>query len=276
MASSSHRLGHSTNLVGLPTRLLGSVTFNDHPPEVHIANVRETNSRLFEMLGRSDGPADAADAFYKYMVAVFGTDPEQQVLDEPVTSRRGWARPYRFSFLRLLIGWGYDASSPEAAVLKGWVESRFGLLPTFHKEEITGFDTPAWNTYEEERMAAAFHRNAIHLQLDLLYEYCQWALSTHILPGRRHLRLHRGVTSFDEHQMIRWIDRTTAVVRLNNLSSFSIDREVADCFGDTILTVDVPVVKVLFFNTLLPFYPLKGEGEYLVIGGDYLVNASRL
>lgn len=275
MEPSSHRLGHSTNLVGLPTRLLGSVAFNDHPLEMHIGHIRETNRQLFEMLGQSDGPADAADAFYKYMVAMFGADPEQQVPEDQASGRRGWARPYRFSFLRLLIGWGYDASSPEGAVLKGWVESRFGLLPTFHKEAISGFDTPAWDAYEEERMATEFHRNAIHLQLDLLYEYCQWVLSTHILPGRRHLKLYRGVTSFDEHQMLRRIDRDTAVVRLNNLGSFTTDRDVADCFGDTILTVAVPVAKVLFFNTLLPFYPLKGEGEYLVIGGDYLVNVSR-
>jgi len=38
----------------------------------------------------------------------------------------------------------------------------------------------------------------------------------------------------------------------------------------------VPVAKVAYFNTLLPSVPLKGEGEYLVIGGDYQVTASYL
>jgi Dinitrogenase reductase ADP-ribosyltransferase (DRAT). len=275
MEPTPHPLGHSTNLVGLPTGLLGSVAFNDFPPDIHIVNVRETNPQLFEMLARSDGLADAGDAFYKYMVAVFGADPEQHDAEDEGRGRRGWARPYRSSFLRLLIGWGYDASGPEGAVLKGWVESRFGLFPTFHKEVIASFDGPAWEAYEEERMAAAFHGNAIHSQLDLLYEYCQWALATHVAPGQRHLTLYRGVNFFEEHQIVERIDRRTAVMRLNNLGSFTRDPEVADCFGDTVLTVRVPVAKIAFFNTLLPFYPLKGEGEFLVIGGDYLVHTNR-
>lgn len=272
----SRFIGHSTNLVGLPSGLLSSPVFNDHPVELHIADVRETNRQLFEMLGLSEGMADAADAFYKYMAAVFGADPEQQVDEEEAKSRRGWARPYRFSFLRLLIGWGYDSSSPEGAVLKGWVESRFGLAPTFHKQAIASFDSPAWSVYEEQRMASDFHRNAIHSQLDLLYEYCQWALLRHVAPERSHLTLYRGVTSFDEHPVIERTGRESAVVRLNNLTSFTTERDVADCFGDTILTVEAPAVKVLFFNALLPFYPLKGEGEFLVIGGDYRVKISRM
>jgi hypothetical protein len=44
----------------------------------------------------------------------------------------------------------------------------------------------------------------------------------------------------------------------------------------TILTARVPVHKIVFFNTLLPVHPLKGEGEYLVIGGEYRVTASTL
>jgi NAD+---dinitrogen-reductase ADP-D-ribosyltransferase len=63
------------------------------------------------------------------------------------------------------------------------------------------------------------------------------------------------------------------LIRLNNLVSFSCDRSIADCFGDTILTVRVPVCKVLFFNDLMRSHPLKGEGEYLVIGGEYRVTA---
>jgi NAD+--dinitrogen-reductase ADP-D-ribosyltransferase len=56
--------------------------------------------------------------------------------------------------------------------------------------------------------------------------------------------------------------------------SFSFSRERADEFGAWILKAEVPVVKLLFFNDLLPRHPLKGEGEALVIGGDYLVSAS--
>ena len=92
--------------------------------------------------------------------------------------------------------------------------------------------------------------------------------------GETHLTLYRGVNSFDEHQIVERIDKHTVVMRLNNLTSFSSDRDIADCFGDTILTVRVPVAKVVFFNSLLSTHPLKGEGEYLVIGGEYRVTAS--
>jgi NAD+--dinitrogen-reductase ADP-D-ribosyltransferase len=49
---------------------------------------------------------------------------------------------------------------------------------------------------------------------------------------------------------------------------------MATWFGDYILEADVPAVKILFFSALLPRHALKGEGEVLVIGGDYLVTAS--
>jgi NAD+--dinitrogen-reductase ADP-D-ribosyltransferase len=264
------RLGHSTNMVGLATDLLGSDAFNEDPREIHLSGVREMNGGLFEMLGRADDLADAGDAFYKYMVAMFGIDPEQH---DGAAGRAGGPRRYRASFLRLLKGWGYDSNGPEGAVLKGWVESRFGLFPTFHKERISRFAGQGWISYVEEKMSSRFHNNSIYCQLDILYEFCQWALGRYVAPGERHLTLYRGVNSFDEHQIVTRIDRKTVVMHLNNLASFTSDRSVADCFGDVILTVRVPAVKVLFFNTLLATHPLKGEGEFLVIGGDYRVRA---
>ncbi|TAN57272.1 MAG: NAD(+)--dinitrogen-reductase ADP-D-ribosyltransferase [Magnetospirillum sp.] len=276
------QLGHSTNLVGLSTNLLGSAMFNDDPRELHISGVREMNRSMFEMLGFSESLADAGDAFYKYMVAMFGIDPEQYEhvgktgREDAAETARGNARRYRSSFLRLLKGWGYDSNGPEGAVLKGWVESRFGLFPTYHKEMITRFSTAGWVAYVEQKMSSRFHNNSIYCQLDMLYEFCQWALPRYAAPGRRHLTLYRGINAFDEHQMVERIDKKTVIMRLNNLASFSSDRGVADCFGDTILTVEVPVVKIVFFNTLLPVHPLKGEGEYLVVGGDYRVRADYL
>jgi NAD+--dinitrogen-reductase ADP-D-ribosyltransferase len=65
-------------------------------------------------------------------------------------------------------------------------------------------------------------------------------------------------------------------MRLNNLTSFSSDRDIAGCFGDTILAARIPVSKILFFNGLLSTHPLKGEGEYLVIGGECRVIAKYL
>ena len=266
-------IGHSTNLMGVPTDLLASCAFNDHPMRLHISGVREMNKSLFEMLAQAPDLPDAGEAFNCYMMAMFGIDPEQR--DDTVNPVTGATRRrYRSSFLRLIKGWGYDSNGPEGAVLKGWVESRFGIFPTFHKEIIQRVSSRAWTTFVEQKMSSRFHSNSIYTQLDLLFEFCQWALERLAAPGRTHLTLYRGIHAFDEHQVVERIDRRTVLMRLNNLSSFTSDRDIAGCFGDTILTVQVPVSKVAFFNTLLSTHPLKGEGEYLVIGGEYRVTAS--
>ncbi len=269
---SGHAIGHSANLMGMPTDLLASCAFNDHPAPLHISGVREMNRSLFEMLGQATDVQEAGEAFACYMMAMFGVDPELR--EGP--RGPGGTRRYRSSFLRLIKGWGFDSNGPEGAVLKGWVESRFGIFPTFHKDIIRRISTGAWTTYVEEKMSSRFHNNAIYIQLDLLFEFCQWVLAHFAAPGETHLTLYRGINSFDEHQVVEQIDKHTVVMRLNNLTSFSCDREIADCFGDTILTARVPVAKVLFFNTLFSTHPLKGEGEYLVIGGEYRVTASYL
>ncbi|MBF0334298.1 MAG: NAD(+)--dinitrogen-reductase ADP-D-ribosyltransferase [Alphaproteobacteria bacterium] len=261
--------GHSTNLVGVPTGLLVSAAFNEFPVPLRIAGVREMYSSMFEMLSQAEDPAEAGDVFQDYMCVIFGLDPEQRE-----KTAEGKRRRFRSSYLRLIKGWGYDTNSPEGAVLKGWVESRFGLFPTFHKEPIRRFGSPAWIGYIEEKMSSRFHNNAIHTQLDLLYEFCQFALARFHSVGRRHLTLYRGVNDFEEHLLVERIDKRVVVVRVNSLVSFSSDRTIAEQFGDYILEARVPVCKVLFFNQLLPTAPLKGEAEYMVIGGDYRVTTS--
>lgn len=265
-------VGHSTNLVGLPTSLLASAAWNAHPSDLHINGVREMNPQFFEMLGRAEDLDDAARAFHLYMQAIFGLEPEQQ---ERQTEKRDSVRRFRSSYLRLLKGWSYDSNAREGAVLKGWVESRFGLLPTFHKEPIVRFSTPAWMSYIEEKMSSRFHNNAIFTQLDIMYEFCQWALRRFVAEkDARHITLYRGVNDFSEHPVVERRSKRDVVVRLNSLMSFTSERDIAECFGDTILEAAVPLSKVVFFNTLLPVHPLKGEGEFLVIGGDFLVSAS--
>ncbi|MDR3493448.1 MAG: NAD(+)--dinitrogen-reductase ADP-D-ribosyltransferase [Ancalomicrobiaceae bacterium] len=264
-------IGHSTNLVSHSTAYLADAEFNDSPMPLHISGVREMNGPLFEMLDLAADLGEAGDAFSNYMLAMFGIDQEQR---EPATGPDG-RRRYRSSWLRLVKGWGYDSNSPEGAVLKGWVESRFGLFPTYHKGRIERISTGVWTTYVEEKMSSRFHNNSIMTQLDLLYEFCQLALARFAAPGQTHLTLYRGINDFDEHPIERRIDKRTVVMRLNNLSSFTKDRTIADCFGDIVLEVAVPVVKILFFNTLMATHPLKGEGEYLVIGGNFLVHTMR-
>ena len=258
-------IGHLTNFVGRPSEWLASCAFNEAPVPLHIWGVREMNPSLFSMLERAGDLAEAGEAFSCYMMAMFGLDPEQR----DVAS--GGKRRYRSSFRRLIEGWGFDSNGPEGAVLKGWVESRFGICPSFHKEIIERVSGRAWATYVEEKMSSRFHNNAIWVQLDLLFEFCQWAIQRFAFPGETHLTLFRGVNAFDEHWIVERTSRRDAVIRLNNLVSFSSDRGIASCFGDTILTARVPAGKILFFNSLLSSHPLKGEGEYLAIGGEFRV-----
>jgi NAD+--dinitrogen-reductase ADP-D-ribosyltransferase len=137
-------------------------------------------------------------------------------------------------------------------------------------------------------MGSRFHNNAIFSQLDLLYEFAQWSLGrwAELRQGGteqgapdgdgRGWRLYRGVNDFAEHPIVERIDRRRVVVRLNNLVSFTSERDIAGWFGSYILEARVPWPKILFFNRLLPRHPLKGEGEVLVIGGDYRVHAAYL
>ena len=60
-------------------------------------------------------------------------------------------------------------------------------------------------------------------------------------------------------------------MRLNNLVSFTGDEERAWEFGDTVWETRVPLGKIFFYSDLLPNSIMKGEGEYLVIGGEYRV-----
>ena len=264
-----HGIGHSTNLLGRSSEWLASCAFNDNPVPLHIEGVREMNRSLFDMLDQAGELREAGEAFTCYMMAVFAIDPEQREKARPSAGRRR----YRSSFLRLIEGWGFDSNGPEGAVLKGWVESRFGICPSFHKEIIEHVSTRAWVAYVEEKMSSRFHNNAVWVQLDLLFEFCQCAIGRFAYPGQTHLTLYRGINALDEHGIVERIDKRNAVIQLNNLVSFSSDRSIAGCFGDAILTARVPVSKILFFNGLLSSHPLQGEGEYLAVGGEYRVRA---
>lgn len=260
-------IGHSSNLVGVPTGLLASASFNEFPIPLSIRGVREAHAGLWESLKGTQTLAEAASRFHDYMGTTFALE----------TKRTG-ARRFHASYLQALEDWGYDSNIQAGAVLKGWVESRFGLFPTFHKEPIRRFNSPAWITYVEEKMSSRLNNNSIQTQLDLLYEFSQWALHRFVATGRKHLRLYRGANDLRDlkmsGQMVQNADGRTAIVRLNNLVSFTAHRSIADEFGDTIIEAEVPIVKILCFNALLEPHALQGESEYLVIGGDYRVRMS--
>ncbi len=255
--------GSGSNLVGVPTGLLASASFNAFPIPLSIRGVREAHAALFASLQQAESLEQAQRVFDGYMRETFE-------LEQP----RMAVRRFRASYLGVLEDWGFDANSQAGAVLKGWVETRFGLFPTFHKEPIRRFNSPAWITYVEEKMSSRFNNNGIQTQFDLLYEFCQWALFRFVAIGRKHLPLYRGTNDLRDRKLVQSIDARTAIVRLNNLVSFTSCRDTADQFGDTIIEAEVPVVKILCFDALLPAHTLRGESEYLVIGGDYRVCAS--
>ncbi len=247
-----------SNLTGIPSGLLNSAEFQAFPIPVHITGVRDSHQTLFQRLDRARDQREAGRIFQDYMAAVFDRA-------SGATSQRR----FKSSYLRLLRGWGYDSNSPEGAVLKSWVESRFGIAPTFHGQVISRLGDPAWVRYMTDKMAGRFDNNGIRLQLDLLFEFAQWSARRFLAPGQRHLRLYRGTNGFAEHPILWKTGMRHGIIRLNNLVSFSSDRQVASVFGDAILEIQVPLVKLLFFKGLVPCPALHAESEYLVVGGEY-------
>ncbi|THF65927.1 NAD(+) ADP-ribosyltransferase [Pseudothauera nasutitermitis] len=258
---------YTTNLVGVPAPLLASTAFNTHPRTLNIHGTRESHPGLFRLLAASRDQQSAAEIFGHYMALQFDlADPRREPAEAGHRSS---------SYVELLKGWAFDASSPQAAVLKGWVESRFGLVPMYHGERLARFPSAAWVRYLEEKYHSRFHNNCISLQLDALYEYCQWSLARFGRPGVRHLKLWRGSNDCEAQLLRGTLRGGRCVMRLNNLVSFSRSPQTAESFGDWLLEVRVPRVKLLCFPGLLGSRVLRSEGEYLVIGGDYTVRTHR-
>lgn len=114
-----------------------------------------------------------------------------------------------------------------------------------------------------------YNTNALEAQLDLLYAYGQYEQRRQ-QPAVTHLNLYRGFNRFSDDQVLAKPERRRWIVLLNNLSSFSVRRERAEEFGDHLLRAQVPLTKVFFYNRMLPGM-LKGEDEYVVVGGIYEV-----
>lgn len=255
------------NRCNLPAVILGSLTFQRHPTQLFIDGVAELHADLFRRLDAiADAPA-RAEAFRDYMTVHFRLEH----LDEAGLTD-GTAKRAKANWLRLLRGWSFDADGREGAVLKGWVESRFGLLPRFHAEPLRDFVGPAYRRYQEMRAAGLYGTNALEGQLDLLYAYCQYEFKRAGLDAP--IPLYRGINRISDHEVLRE-DGRRQVVLFNNLTSFTTSRERAGEFGDYIMETTIPPAKVFFHCRLLPGV-LKGEDEYLIVGGAYEVNLATL
>lgn len=254
--------GGSYNHCNLPPWVIASRHFNDHPQPIEIQGVRQANRFLFRKLDSVPTAEERGEIFNDYMSVKFQLHQWQNQATD--TARKS----LKNSYLRYLRGWMMDSNSVEGAVLKGWVESRIGLLPTYHKARIRGVHSEEYFQYALDRTKGSARTNAINSQLDLLYEYCQYELARKY-PAISSLALYRGVYDASEHDVLEFPSRREQTVRLNNLSSFTSDEERAWEFGFTVWEVRVPFAKIFFFNDLLPNSIMKGEGEYMVIGGEY-------
>jgi len=177
--------------------------------------------------------------------------------------------------VNLLRAWGADSNGQAGAVLKAWVESRFGILATYHNGRLADH-AGAREAFNLDRMRGSAKSIGVLMQLDLLYTFCQDELRRRF-PNIRWKTLYRGTHDPEEYS-IHGPNRQGAggrdiLVQLNNLSSFTSDSEVAWEFGSSAWEVVVPLPKIVFFSGLLPKSLLSGESEHLVLGGYYNVRA---
>lgn len=254
----------SFNYCNLPPWVIASRHFNDNPQPLEIQGVKEANRFLFEKLAGIASQEERAVVFNDFMSVKFQLHHWQ---DQATDTAR---KSIKNSYLRYLRGWMMDSNSVEGAVLKRWVESRTGITPTFHRARISGIHSEAYFDFSVDVMKGSARTNAIQSQLDLLYEYGQYELPRKY-PSQQTILLYRGTYDAMEHDIIEQVDKRRQIVRLNNLASFTSDEERAWEFGSTVWEVRVPLCKIFFYNDLLPGSILKGEGEYMVIGGEYLV-----
>jgi NAD+--dinitrogen-reductase ADP-D-ribosyltransferase len=258
---------HSLNRCNLPAQILGSLTFQQHPSPLTIDGVAELYATLFVALDEMASTEERARYFINYMSVRF----RLHALDEAGFDSEQRVDRSRANYQRLLRGWAFNPDGKEAAVLKGWVESRFGLTPRFHGAPIRSTREESYHHYLQHHAEGLYNTNALEAQLDLIYSYCQYELQ-HRQPASTHLTLYRGINRLDEFEQLD-IEGHERIVLLNNLNSFSSNRERAGEFGDYILSARVPREKIAFYAGLLPGV-LKGEEEYLVIGGVYEVSIS--
>ena len=257
------------NRCNLPAVILGSLTFQEHPTALVLDGVAELHADLFARLDRLTLAHQRAEVFRDYITVAFRLEhPEEIGFDEHAAPREGGRKSrHKANWLRVLRGWGFDPDGREAAVLKGWVESRFGLIPRQHGGDLRQLGGDAHRRYEAQRAEGLYSTNALESQLDLVYAYCQYEFSRAKTP--EHLTLYRGVNRLVAHEVLATEGRRRLVL-LNNISSFTDQLERAGEFGDAVLAAKVPTAKVLFHFHLLPRV-FQGEGEYLVLGGLYCV-----
>jgi NAD+---dinitrogen-reductase ADP-D-ribosyltransferase len=263
IAEDGSRSSCSLNRCNLSPWIIGSEEFQASPLPVEIDGARMTDLGLFRGLEQIAAAAERSQFFHDYLCAKFS-------LNERFELHGKSKSPY--SYVHLLRSWGADSNGPAGAVLKSWAESRFGLLATFHKGRLAD-DRAAREAFMLDRTRGAAKSIGVLMQLDLLYTFCQDELRRRF-PDEQWRTLYRGTHDSEEYTIRRRTEndaKRTALVQLNNLSSFTSDPEVAWEFGSSAWEARVPFPKIVFFSGLLPKSCLAGESEHLVLGGYYNV-----
>lgn len=255
----------SLNRCNLPGQVLGSVWFQHHPQPLWLDGVHELHRQLFTSLASVDDADMRALHFMDYMRSSFLLDNLDQAGLNPAGN---FPRP-RADYLRVLRGWMFDSDSQEAAVLKGWVESRFGLLTRHHLTAMGDYHSHSYMLFQASRARGLYNTNALEAQLDLLYAFCQHELMRRF-PDKHHLPLYRGTNGWNRHDVLQARPHHHYVLLLNNLNSFTSSRTCAHTFGDHLIKTQVPLAKIFYFPQLLPG-TTQSEEEFLVIGGLYEV-----
>ncbi len=250
------------NRCNLPCHVLAGLSFQRSPQPLQLDGVHVLHHQLFDVLQREPDPRHRAVLFSHHMRAGFQ-------LDEAPTPTIRESRPGRAKadYRQLLRGWLFNADGREGAVIKAWVESRFGLQTRYHGEPLPDRDSPAYQRYLAAQSHGLYNTNALHAQLDLLYSYCQFELQQQDRE-QVHRTLFRGLNKLHDTPILADAGERRRVLLLNNVSSFSTSRERADEFGDQVIRTHVPHAKLLYVPGLIPG-ALNGEDEHLVIGGLY-------
>ena len=249
------------NHCNLPAKILGSLTFQHHPAPLLLDGVAELHRPLWRWLDELESVAARGQLFTEYMETNFRLGhPEDVGLNHNNRITRAKA-----DYLRLIRGWLFDPDSREGAVLKGWVESRFGLLPRWHKGPVPSAEDQSYQRYMHERTRGIYNTNSLEAQLDLLFSYCQYELQQRY-ADQTHLRLYRGFNRLTSHEILHQFSKHRYVILLNNLNSFSNSEDLAGEFGDHVMQANIPLSKIVTYQQLL-LNRLNGEGEHLVLGG---------
>lgn len=265
IAEDHSRSSCSLNRCNLSPWIIGSEEFQANPLPLEIDGARTTDWGLFRGLAEIAEPGRRSQFFHDYLCAKFSLNEKFELHGKPHSV---------YSYVHLLRSWGADSNSQAGAVLKSWAESRFGLLATYHKGRLA--EAPAAReAFILDRTRGAAKSIGVLMQLDLLFTFCQDELRRRF-PAERWKTLYRGTHDSEEYTIRNPNgagDRSarTALVQLNNLSSFTSDPEVAWEFGSSAWEVRVPLAKIVFFSGLLPKSCLAGESEHLVLGGYYNV-----